>query len=118
MKLRDLVNSKEILEYLSKQRFPTVFTFRLRGFIREISPILLEYENIRNEKVILYGEKIGDTDQWKVKEENMGIFIKDMNELLDASVNVKEFKIHHSYLEDHKIILSVQELEILDWLID
>lgn len=118
MKLRDLVDSRELLEYLSKQRFPAVFTFRLRSFIREISSTLLEYEKVRIDKVMLYGEKIDDTDQWKVKEENTEVFLKDMNELLDTEVSVKEFKIRQSYLEDHKIPLSVQELEILDWLID
>lgn len=117
MKLRDLVNSKELLEYLATQRFPVVFTFGLKSFIREISNPLLDFEKIRNDKAIEYGEETEDK-QFKVKQENMELFVKEMNELLDADVDVREFKISQKFLEKHNISLSVVELEVLDWLID
>jgi hypothetical protein len=118
MKLGQLVESKEVLDYLGKQKLPISFAFSYRTFLEGIVPHISNYEKLRIEKVMELGEESEDKKgMYNVKEENVEQFKKEMMELLEQDIIVPEFSIDIDMLEKSNILLSVEDLSKISWLL-
>lgn len=126
MKLKTLVESKTALEGLLKGSLPIDIAWDIKKFIKVINPELASYEEIRTQKVIEMGYECEDENKkkiHKVKDENFGEFVKQINELLNKEVEVVIPQIKIDDIKKFKdvngknIEISIEHLMILDWLI-
>lgn len=83
------------------------------------------FEDARMKLVMKYGEEVTDNEQgtyWKVKDENMQTFTKELEEVLSEEVLIDTDKISISSLEkaliDGSFKLSVADLKSLEDFID
>jgi len=113
MKLRQLVESKTVLETLMKSSLPINIAWELRTFIKIINPELTSFDEIKNDKIKELGETISEGNI-KVKDENIPEFIKCLNELLDKELDIKIPQIKIGDMKD--VSISPAELLILDYL--
>jgi hypothetical protein len=123
MKLGKLVdpNYQAILRKLAAQEIPLKTAFKLRGILKVGNDEFAKYEEVRGEALRRLGDKKEDgsldadaNGTVKLSDDNMKIFIDELNALLALDINAGSIKI--SDLGD-KVLLTTQELMILDDLI-
>lgn len=128
MKLSVIINSKQSLESLAKQNLPIAINWELKMLLSKVNPEVLAFEQLRDTKIISYGEKVKDengkeTDMFQVKLENIEMFQKEMSEILKKEITVDVPEIHMKEIIEYNknlkepIQLSVNDLILLDWLI-
>jgi hypothetical protein len=128
MKLAVLVNSKDALSALVKQNLPIGIAWDMKMFISNIDSELRSYEEVRVSKIMAYGELVkdesgNDTDQTQVKSENIEIFTKEINEILEKEIEIEVPVITISDLTAYSkkskepIFITTNDLILLDWLI-
>jgi hypothetical protein len=116
IKLRDLINSEVALQNILKEKLPISVAWELKVFINKVSPEILSYEEIRKQKIIEFGEEIKDSPgDYRIKKEDLQIFSKEMDILLDKNIDVSVPKINIKEFKDFNI--SCNDIMILDWLI-
>lgn len=126
MKLGQIINSKQALERLLQGVLPIDIAWEIKLFVNKLNPELISFEQIRAGKIKEYGEEVTEGEEkgmLKVKKENIDLFVKEINELLDKEItfNIPEIKINR--LKEFKnkdgeiISISVEDLELLNWLI-
>ena len=72
----------------SKVKTDALLKFRLLGIMRSIESHISNFEIIRNEKIIAYGEETED-GVFQIKQDNLKAleqFEKDINQVLDSEV--------------------------------
>jgi hypothetical protein len=120
MKLSKLVDPQyqAILRKLSSQEVPLRTAFKLRGIIKTASDELSKYDEVRGEALKRLGDKKEDGSlevdaqgTVKLNEDNMKVFVAQLNELLDSDVNIGNLKLNE--LGD-KASLTANELLVLD----
>jgi hypothetical protein len=127
MKLETLVNSKDALTSLTKQNLPMELAWKIKKFITKANIEIMAFEEIKREKIISFGEPVMDgdkkTDKMKVKNENLKIYLEEMQDILnkEIEIDIPEIKIE-DILEYNKRLsnpaeISVTEFMVLDWLI-
>jgi hypothetical protein len=123
MKLGKLVdpNYREILRKLAAQEIPLRTAFKLRGIIKVSNDEFAKYEEVRADALKRFGDKNEDgslnadaNGTVKLSDENMKLFVNELNALLVLDVAVGKIKIDE--LGD-KVILTANELMALDDLI-
>lgn len=123
MKLGKLVdpNYQAILKKLALQEIPLRTAFKLRGIIKVGNDEFAKYEEVRADALRRFGDKKEDgsldmdaNGTVKLSDDNMKLFVSELNALLVLDVNVGKIKIDE--LGD-KASLTAQELMILDDLI-
>jgi hypothetical protein len=123
MKLSKLVDPQYqgVLRKLAGQEIPLRTGFKLRGIIKAGNEELSKYEEVRAEALKRLGDKkedgsleVDDKGTVKLSEDNMKVFVEELNTLLVTDVNIGTVKI--AELGD-KVSLSTQELFILEDLI-
>lgn len=133
MKLAMLIGSQNSISALVKENLPINVKWDLKLFISKISPELTAFEELKNAKILEYGEEVEKEIDGKmvkmtqVKQENMEVFTKEINELLEKEVDViipdikiKEIIEYNKVLIENKkqpIDLLISDLLVLDWLI-
>ncbi len=109
-----------------KGSLPIDIAWDIKKFNKVINPELASYEEIRTQKVIEMGYECEDENKkkiHKVKDENFGEFVKQINELLNKEVEVVIPQIKIDDIKKFKdvngknIEISIEHLMILDWLI-
>ena len=123
MKLSKLVDPQyqTVLRKLAAQEIPLRAGFKLKGIIKTGSEELAKYEEVRAEALKRLGDKkedgslnVDDAGTVKLGEDNMKVFVDELNALLVTDVNVGTIKL--SELGD-KTALTTQDLFILEDLI-
>ena len=87
-------------ENQEKTTIPAILGIKLGLLLREITPILEEFEKSKNDLILKYGEKVVKEDKefFTVKEENMNVFFKEISELtkiefqINNTIDIKYFE--------------------------
>jgi chemotaxis protein CheY-P-specific phosphatase CheC len=122
MKLQILVESKEVLQRLTKGTLPISIAWELKKFIVVVDPHLKAFEELKVQKIVELGVKKDDRT-YEVKPENLGEFHKTMGELLSKDVEVTPPQVKIDSLKNFKdvngneLFITTEDLIILDWLI-
>jgi hypothetical protein len=123
MKLSKLIDPQYqvILKKLASQDIPLRTAFKLKGIIKLGADEVTKYEEVRTEALKRLGDKkedgsltVDDRGSVKLSDENMKVFVSELNTLLSTDVSVGSLKIDE--LGD-KASLTAQELIILEDLI-
>lgn len=127
IKLSTLVNSQSALKNLIAQNLPIGMAWELKKFIGKINPEIVAFEQLKNEKIIAYGEDVIEgekkTGAVRVKEENVPVYLEEVNEILQKEIDVDlpEIKMDEIIKYNEKLSkpaeMSIQDLMTLDWLI-
>lgn len=121
VKLRDVVSGLDSLNIIINQKLPVFTSFKLSLFLKNVSPIVEQYEKERNKLVTEYGTPtLGEDgketgsytfpDADKAKE-----FNEKMNGLLDVALDIKVPEVKVADLGD--ITIEPSKLTPLIWLL-
>lgn len=113
IKLEKIVLSKDTLVKVLNQDFPIVISYKLSKIVDKINKEIQIFEENRVKLVKKYGEEV--KEGFKVKEENIEVYAKELSELLDIEIQIEIPIITIKDLEGCK--LSPLELIQLSWLI-
>jgi len=122
MKLSVILNSTKSVQNLLTQNLPIEMAWKIKTFVNKINPEIKSYEEIRTEKIKILGEEI-DKGQFKVKNENIPVFLEEINELQEKEIEVippvikMEELLEYSKKSNIPITISANDLLVLDWLI-
>jgi hypothetical protein len=129
MKLATLINSQSSLVALLKNSLPVDTAWSLKLFISKVSPELTAFEELKNSKILSYGEEVTkevdgkEQKMTQVKQENLEVFAKEINELLEKEIDVTVPVIKigdltaYSKKSKEPIFMNTNDLILLDWLI-
>lgn len=111
--LSQIVNSKDALQNLLKEKFPIKLSYQLKGIVQKFDAEYSKYEVLKNELIIeKYGEEF-EAGKWKVKPEYMAKFITELNELASIELDMPFEKV----VLPESCAISVEDLILLDWVI-
>lgn len=108
-----LIQSQPALLNLLKEKFVITTTLKLMKISRIVKPELIDYEKLKNEMIIKYGEKDGENTI--VKPERMAEFSKEIYPALDEEIEIDIEKLPLSLIT---VDISPEDLEMLEWMID
>jgi hypothetical protein len=123
MKLSKLVDPQyqAALAKLAAQDLPLRTAFKLRGIIKLGKDELAKYEEVRGEALKRLGDKkedgsldVDEKGSVRLSQENMSLFVEELNALLVLDVNVGVIKLSEL---GEKASLTANDLMILDSLI-
>jgi lipoate-protein ligase A len=89
--LGQIINSKEALQNLLNTKLPIKTSFVLNKLALALNPELENYEKRRVELVKEYGEEITKEDgttEFKVKQENLELFVEDLAKLHAVEIDL------------------------------
>jgi uncharacterized protein (UPF0128 family) len=97
LKLKEIIRGFSVqlifqtLQVLSERQKPAILSMKLRQWGRALEPILQDYEKERTQLIKTLGEQIeGESYQIPPNSEKMPEFLKEMEQLLDADVELPE----------------------------
>lgn len=94
LKLRDLLKANYALENIldnhENEKIDALFKFKILGILKEFEKYVSNYNQIRNEKIQLYGkqDKNGDTIIPLEDTEAIQKFGNELNPILDSEVQI------------------------------
>lgn len=96
MKLENALNVNYILQRMIDldMKIEPLAKFRLLGIMKNLEPLVINFERIRNEKIKEYGKK-DENDNYKIDtddEEAIKKFENDLSKVLESDVEVKKIK--------------------------
>lgn len=110
--LKDILNAKPTIEKLLGEPLPAIMAYELRKFFKIIEEEFDNFNKIKNDKIIEYGEKKEDGTYFIDKDnKNYQKFIDEINELLDKEIEINSPKLNIENLKDTK--LSVFDIDSL-----
>lgn len=122
IKLKQIVNSQSSLKKLLELNLPIKIAYVLSKLANKIQPELNIYEEQRIKLVKELGELIPDTDNYQVKESNIGQFAEEIGKLQDIDVNLTLFQdkpFEKFKIEDlGEISITPQDLANLNWIFE
>lgn len=116
LRLEDVLKARQTLGMIiddTELKIDVILKFRLLGLKTALSPIVSNFEIIKNEKIIEYGKKNKDGNYQISKNDTKAIdkFTQDLKETLDSSVTVIVDKIKPGEIFNKGI--SSEHLEVL-----
>jgi hypothetical protein len=121
MKLKQLIESVPSIQELIKEPLPVKTSFKLSTFISKMNPEIEAFDKVKKDKIIEYkGERQKDENgreinTFKIPDENVEKFSKEIKELLEQEVDIDVPDINIEDLGDIKI--KPEFLMGLNWLI-
>lgn len=122
--LRNLVNSVEVLNKLNNIELPIKFSYELYKDIKNINVELDIYNEKKSQLISKYalkdenGDVLIDSDKTvQLINENIDLWNKEINELLDIIVNIDIVKLDLNELINSNCSISPAELKIVEYLI-
>lgn len=122
--LRNLVNSVEVLNKLNNMELPIKFSYELYKDIKNINAELDIYNEKKSQLISKYalkdenGDVLIDSDKTvQLINENIDLWNKEINELLDIIVNIDIVKLDLNELINSNCSISPAELKIVEYLI-
>ncbi len=115
--LGQIYASFNLLNRVVDEKMPVRLAFRFTRLIRELNKEYTSLETLRDGLVKKYGESVeGQTDAFRVTEDNREAFMTDFQDLLQETVNIEWELISVEAPGLETLSLSVRELNILGWL--
>lgn len=117
-KLNQILKSDEklALKNLISEKLPAKTSLLIVKVIKKCQEEITNFYEVRNKKIIEYGEKL-EGDNYQVKKENLQKFNEEILPLLNLNIELNiEKKLMLDELGDIKI--TPENLLILDWLIE
>ena len=115
IKLIELINSVESLNYLSELKLPAKTSFVIGKFLKDVTPEIETYNKIRSERVKEYGTVMLDEEGKEVTDDsgNVRYSFKDKgsNELNE---NGKKFIEEMNEVEEKELDIKIPEINISD----
>lgn len=98
LQLREALNIHQILKFIiddTQTKVDSLLKFRLLGFMKAIDPMVSNFDTIRNEKIMEYGEKTADGNYQILKENKEAIknFNNDLAQVLDSEIAITANKL-------------------------
>ncbi len=111
--LKDLVNSKDALLTLGREKLPGKLAYTLARNMKRISDELDAYDEARVKMIKeKYGAE-GEAGIWTVKPENTAAFNEELNQLLDTQVEIDIRRILFEDLPAEMTPLTLMALEYM-----
>lgn len=112
LKLFNVMNSKDVLEKLSKESFTSKISYIIQRNVKKINE---EFVNINTEREKLFKKYGKETDYagYQITLENKDIFLKEMNDLLVQDVDIDILQIP---LSEFDYRLTPEEMGLIDWM--
>lgn len=120
IQLGKIVNSKDALGRLLGEKFPVKTSYMIQKNFRTVESELKSYEEQRSKLIV---EKYGvreitatgeQTESWKVPDDRMVSFSKEMNELFSVELELSLSKVKLP----ESCEISPSDIYLLDWMID
>lgn len=115
MKLKTLVESKDALVELLKEKLPFAVAMDLKKFVSEADKELIAFNEVRELKVREYGEDIGDGRIGIKDEEKLKLYLSELDTVMDRDIDIDIPTINSEHLT--KAEISTKDLITLNWLI-
>lgn len=122
--LRGLVNSVEVLNKLNNMELPIKFSYSLYKNIKNISDELETYNERKSLLINKYalkdenGNIVIDSDKTvQLLDDNIELWNKEINELLDIIVSVDIVKLDLNELANSNCNITPAELKVIEYLI-
>lgn len=117
--IRELLNSKPVFEKLSQKSMPAKTAYRISKILKILNREFKDFDSMRKSLIQKFGERKDDnSDDWRVKEENVKEFTDEMNSIIEEEIileGVMKFKL--SDLES--LELTPVEIYMIDsWIED
>ena len=115
---KDILSTFEGLQSLRQEanrRLPARTSFAIVRNVKTLQPIVEDIQSSYNELIMKYAEPI-EGEKYRVKEENMGEFTTELNNLYSLDTEVPIIKIKFSDIED--LDFSLEETEALYFMIE
>lgn len=114
MKLRllNILNSKELLERLGKEKFPSKISYIIQRNIKNINNEFVSIEEQKKSLFIKYGEDRGNGN-YEILNDKKEDFFKELNDLLSQEINIDILQIS---LNDFDFKLSPNEMGQIEWM--
>lgn len=112
--LSKIVNSKDALQSLLKEKLPVRISYGIQKTFRLIEKELNDYEEMRSKLIMeKYGEQQEDGN-WKVMPDKMSGFVHELSELLTLEVELdfKKVKLPET------LSMTPSDCYMLDWFIE
>jgi hypothetical protein len=104
MKLKEIIDSIDSIQYFMGLKLPAITSYKLAVFAKKVNPEVEAFSKIRNEKLKEYGDEVKDekgdfNGNYNIPKKNIGKFNEEMNKLLEAEIkmdipeiNIKDFE--------------------------
>ncbi len=111
--LRDMLNSKDALISLGREKLPGKLAYTLARNMRRINDELEAYDEARVKMIKeKYGAE-GEAGIWTVKPENTAAFNEELNQLMETQVEVDIRRIRFEDLPAEMTPLTLMALEYM-----
>lgn len=113
LKLYEIKAMKDPLTKLIEKEIPVSIAFRINKLVKVIDEHLVEIEEYRVKLINQYGERNEEKNQIEVPSRKMKDFTKEMNVLLNESVDIEFTPININLFGDD-LKLSTKDLMVLE----
>ena len=107
VKISELLNSTETLQKLSQKDFKAKLAWSIARLLKAAEVEIQSFNDTRMNLIKKYGEKdengeliTDDKGNCKIENDSMNEFTKELNELIEATVEINANKIKMELLED------------------
>jgi len=115
MILKEIVESKKVIEDLMEVKLPIAVSYKLNKVYKKVVEENKSFEEKRLELIKTYGEQTDkEKDTWTVKQENVDQFFKELEELTKVEVDIEFPKIKLSELQD----ITIEPKKVVPWLFE
>ena len=123
VKISDLLNSTETLQKLAQKDFKAKLAWSIARLLKAAETEIQSFNETRMNLIKKYGEKdengelvTDDKGNCKIENENIDEFTKELNELIETTVEINANKIKMDLLED--IDFTPSDMAMLEPFID
>jgi hypothetical protein len=116
IKLSTLVNAQGALARLAGTKLPAKAAWRVGVILKKVDPLLVEFRKANEDLVRKHGEPVENTDNLRVRQENMPAFMAELNDLLEMGEELDFVKLRLSDLGEVEV--TPADLMALEFMID
>lgn len=115
--LKQILDSQQPIARLMDLKLPPATAFRLGRIVSKLDSELSVYNDQRLKIVQEFGEPMEDGMNFKIKDENIDEFNKQMNELISVEIDVEITPISIEELSAGGNTVTARDLLAAEWLI-
>lgn len=115
LKVAELINAKDAIDHLITQTLPAEVSFRLARIVRQLDPVLQDYEATRKQLCERYGKLDAEQNIYQFEGEQREKFQQEFDSLLESEVQIPGERIPLTVLK--QVHLSTVDALNLEWLI-
>lgn len=112
LKLSEINMLSKTLEKIYNVEISATKAYKMLKLLKSIREEINNIEEIRKKLFEKYGEE--KNGQISIKQENINVFMKELNEMMNEEVTINTITFKLNELEEMGIKLNVSDIEILD----